>query len=71
MLWGGVEDVELPIEEEVKDVEERVKGVELPVKEEVDSWLSSSICSFNLFIYVSFDFFYLLQLSLMFRPCLF
>ena len=56
MLWGGVKDVELPIEEEVKGAEEGVKGVELPVREGVDSWLPSSICSFNLFMYVSFDF---------------
>ena len=31
-------------------------GVELPIGEGVGSWLSSSICSFNLFMYVSCNF---------------
>ena len=49
MVWGGVEGVELSVEEEVE-------GVGLSVGEGVGSWLSSSIFSFNLFMYVSCDF---------------
>ena len=60
MAWEGVEGVELPVEEEVEGVGlsagEGVEGVELPVGEGVDSWLSSSIFSFNLFMYVLCDF---------------
>ena len=46
MVWGGLEGVELP-------VEEGVEGVGLSIAEGVGSWLSSSIFSFNLFMYVS------------------
>ena len=44
--WG-VEGVELPVEIDVEDIE-------LPVEEGIDS--SSSIFSFILFMYVSYDF---------------
>ena len=49
MVWGGVEGVELPIEEEVE-------GVGLSLGEGVGSWLSCCIFSFNLFMNVSCDF---------------
>ena len=59
-MGRGVEGVELPVEEEVEgvglSVGEGVEGVELPIREGVDSWLSSSIFSFNLFMYVLCDF---------------
>ena len=45
--WWGVEGVELPVEIDVEDIE-------LPVEEGIDS--SSSIFSFILFMYVSYDF---------------
>ena len=42
MAWGGVEGVELPIEEEVEGInsplEEEVEGVGLSVGEGVGSW---------------------------------
>ena len=50
MLVAGVEDIELPVQEEVE-------GVDLSVGEGVVSWLSSSIFSFNLFMHLSCDFF--------------
>ena len=60
MAWKEVEGIELPVDEKVEGVElpveEEVEGVELPVGEGVSSWLSSSIFSFNLFMYVSCDF---------------
>ena len=56
MVWGGVEGIELPVKEEVEGVEEGVEGVDLSVGEGVGSWLSSSIFSFSLFMYVSCDF---------------
>ena len=46
-VGGGVEGVELPVEIDVE-------GIELPVEEEIDS--SSSIFSYILFMYVSYDF---------------
>ena len=49
MVWGGVEGVELPVEEEVE-------GVGLSVGKGVGSWLSPSTFSFNLFRYVSCHF---------------
>ena len=48
-MWEGVEGIELPVEEEVE-------AVGLSIGEGVGSWLSSSIFSFNLFMYVSCDF---------------
>ena len=49
MVWGEVEGVELPVEEEVE-------GIGLSAGEGVESWLSSSIFSFSLFMYASCDF---------------
>ena len=47
-MGRGVEGVELPVGEGVEGVEEGV--------EKVGSWLSFSIFSFSLFMYVSYDF---------------
>ena len=56
----GVEGVDLSVEEDVEgvelSVEEEVEDVGLCVGEEVDSWLSFSIFSFNLLMYVPYDF---------------
>ena len=49
MVEKDVEGVEL-------SVEEGVEGIGLSIEEEVDSWLSFSIFSFSLFMYVSCDF---------------
>ena len=46
MVWEGLEGVESPVEE----------GVCLSVGERVVSWLSSSIFSFSLFMFVLCDF---------------
>ena len=56
MVWEGVEGMESPVEEEVGGVEEGVRGVDLSVREGVGRWLSSSIFSFILFMYISCDF---------------
>ena len=45
VVWEGVEGVQLPVK----------KGA-LSVGEGVGNWSSSSICSYSLFMYVSFDF---------------
>ena len=56
MVWEGVKGVGLPVEEEVEGVdslvEEGVEGVGLSVGDGAGSWLSASIFSFNLFMYV-------------------
>ena len=48
MVWEGVESVRSHVKEEVESVGLSVEGG-------VCSWLSSSIFSFNLFMYVSYD----------------
>ena len=77
MVWEGVGGVRSPVEEEVGGIVEDVEGVDLSVGEGVGSWLSSSIFSFSLFMYVSCD--YLPRSCLLgsfvtfsdFFPCLF
>ena len=49
MVEKDVEGVEL-------SVEEGVEGIGLSIEEEVERWLSFSIFSFSLFMYVSCDF---------------
>ena len=60
MVEEDVESVELPVGEWVEGVTLPVMGgveaVGLCVGEGVDSWLSSSIFSFSVFMYVSYDF---------------
>ena len=55
--------VKLFVEEEEEEVElsveEKVEGVELSVEEEIESWLFLSVFSFNPFMYISSNLFYL------------
>ena len=56
MVWEGVEGVASPVEERVGGVEDGVESVGLSVGEGVDSWVSSCIFYFSLFVYVLCNF---------------